>query len=69
MVTEHPQCVKDISLHHIRQVCVCVSIFMSSFQNNRGLLGPGGTVMKYLQRKIKHFLFEVGSLHRRFPEF
>lgn len=29
---------------------------------------PAGRVMKYLQSKTKHFLFEAGSLHRRLPE-
>lgn len=34
---------------------------MCPFQNSRGPLGPAGRVMKYLQRKTKHFLLEADS--------
>lgn len=41
---------------------------MCAFQKSRGLLVPAGRVLKCLQSKTKHFLFEAGSSHRWLPE-
>lgn len=50
-------------------LCVCLYVLMCPCSERQGAVwSKKNRVMKYLQRKMKHFLFEVGSLHRRLPE-